>query len=187
MGIIAIGGIACYNEGGTKRCQAREMSTYTLTVTSELDKLETIAAFIEQATRTMGMDAEDIYAMQLAVDEACTNVIDYAYQGRHGQPVTVECCEDDGRCMVVIRDHGRPFDPARIPSPDLHAPLSRRRIGGLGIYLMRKLMDDVRFHFDTVHGNELTLVKAIRPNNAGIDAHADSHDSDNHSHDEGGR
>jgi len=139
------------------------MGTYSLTVTSELNKLASIADFVSDAASAMGMDEETVYAMQLAVDEACTNVIEYAYQGRRGQPVTVECRDDDGKCVVVIRDRGRPFDPARVPAPDVKAPVSKRRVGGLGIYLMRKLMDDVRFRFDPATGNELTLVKTIKP------------------------
>jgi serine/threonine-protein kinase RsbW len=139
------------------------MATYTLTVTSELDKLASIADFVADATEAMGMDEDGIYAMQLAVDEACTNVMDYAYGGRGGQPVTVECREEDGKCIVVIRDKGKPFDPSRVRKPDLKSPISKRQAGGLGIYLMRKLMDDVRFHFDAKAGNELTLIKGIKP------------------------
>lgn len=139
------------------------MASYTLTVTSELDKLAAIASFIKQATTNMGMDEDGTYAMELAVDEACTNVMDYAYQGQGGHPVTIECRDEGGNCIVVIRDRGRPFDPTGIPSPDLCAPVSRRKVGGLGIYIMRKLMDDVRFHFDPATGNELVLVKSIHP------------------------
>jgi anti-sigma regulatory factor (Ser/Thr protein kinase) len=139
------------------------MPKYTLTVTSELNKLEAIARFVADATSAMGMDDDTIYAMQLAVDEACTNVVDYAYQGRGGQPVSIECRDEGGCCIVVIRDQGRPFNPARVPNPDLSSPVSKRRIGGLGIFLMRKLMDDVQFRFDVKTGNELTLVKAIKP------------------------
>ena len=142
------------------------MATYTLTVTSELNKLASIADFVADAASAMGMDEETVYAMQLAVDEACTNVIEYAYQGRRGQPVTVECRDEGGQCIVVIRDRGRPFDPTLVPTPDLKAPVSKRRIGGLGIYLMRKLMDDVRFRFDPQTGNEVTLIKAIKPHAA---------------------
>lgn len=139
------------------------MQVYSLTVTSELDKLEAIARFVAQAAGDMGMDEDQIYAMQLAVDEACTNVMDYAYQGKAGQPVTIECREADGKCVVTIRDRGRSFDPACIPAPNLKAPAARRQVGGLGIYLMRKLMDEVRFRFDKATGNELTLIKAITP------------------------
>jgi anti-sigma regulatory factor (Ser/Thr protein kinase) len=138
------------------------MAKYTLTVTSELENLESIARFVADATSTMGMDADTTYAVQLAVDEACTNVIDYAYQRRRGQPVTIECREENGQCIVVIRDCGRPFDPRHVPMPDLKGPISRRKVGGLGIFLMRKLMDDVHFRFDVKTGNEVTLVKGIK-------------------------
>ena len=74
----------------------------------------------------------------------------------------IECSAQGGLCIVVIRDHGRPFDPGRVPAPDLESPISRRQVGGLGIYLMRRLMDEVRFRFDR-NGNELTLVKCIKP------------------------
>ena len=139
------------------------MPTYNLTVTSELENLERIAQFIERVAEETGMDDESAYALQLSVDEACTNVMDYAYQGRRGQPVYIECQADDGQCTVVIRDCGRPFDPAAVPEPDLTSPLFRRQVGGLGIFLMRKLMDDVRFRFDAGRGNEVTMVKHWQP------------------------
>jgi anti-sigma regulatory factor (Ser/Thr protein kinase) len=138
------------------------MAKYTLTVTSELNKLESIARFVADATTAMGMDEDTVYAMQLAVDEACTNVMDYAYQGRGGQPVMIECSDVNGQCVVSIRDRGRAFNPERVPMPNLKAPVSKRKIGGLGIFLMRKLMDDVRFCFDPQTGNEVILIKAIR-------------------------
>jgi anti-sigma regulatory factor (Ser/Thr protein kinase) len=134
-----------------------------LTVTSELDNLAEIAHFIRQTATDMGMDADSAYALQLAVDEACTNVIDYAYQRRGGQPVAIECREEHGNCIVVIRDHGRPFDPRCVPAPKVSGPISKRKTGGLGIYLMSRLMDEVRFHFEGANGNELTLVKTIKP------------------------
>jgi anti-sigma regulatory factor (Ser/Thr protein kinase) len=138
------------------------MPNYTLTVTSELNKLESIARFVCETASAMGMDDETIYAVQLAVDEACTNIMDYAYKGRPGQPVTIECSEQNGRCVVVIRDRGRPFDPGCVAPPNLKAPLSKRKIGGLGIFIMRKLMDDVCFQYSPGTGNELTLIKAFQ-------------------------
>lgn len=142
------------------------MPTFSLTVTSELENLERIAKFIERVAEETGMDEESAYALQLSVDEACTNVMDYAYQGRKGQPVYIECQTDDNQCTVVIRDCGRAFDPGRVPEPDVTSPLSRRQVGGLGIYLMRKLMDDVRFRFDASCGNEVTLVKHLQARRA---------------------
>jgi anti-sigma regulatory factor (Ser/Thr protein kinase) len=141
----------------------KRMPTYSLTVTSELENLERIAQFIEGVAEANGIDESSAYAIQLAVDEACTNVMQYAYEGRKGQPVHVECRTGDGQCQVVIRDRGKAFDPAGVPAPDLTSSASTREVGGLGIYLMRKLMDDVRWRFDAKSGNEVTLVKRLPP------------------------
>ena len=163
--LIAFARLPCYNRHtGRWRTELEELTLiHKLTVTSELDNLAEIAHFIRQAATDMGMDPDGVYALQLAVDEACTNVIDYAYQKCAGQPMVIECREEHGKCIVVIQDHGQPFDPGCVPSPSVSGPISRRKTGGLGIFLMRKLMDDVRFRFDGPNGNELTLVKAIKP------------------------
>lgn len=136
--------------------------SFRYTATSELQNLGAIARFVADAAQALGLDARTTYAVQAAVDEACTNIILYAYQGQPGQPVTVECHEESGTCVVVIRDQGRPFDPLSIPVPNVRAPLFQRQEGGLGIYLMCAFMDDVRFRFDAERGNELTLVKTFR-------------------------
>ena len=71
-------------------------------------------------------------------------------------------CELAGEDFIVtIRDRGKPFDPSSVPSPDLEADLDKRRVGGLGIYFMRKLMDEVSYNFDAKKGNELTMRKRL--------------------------
>jgi len=96
--------------------------------------------------------------MQLAVDEAVSNIIEHAYEGREGESIELTCEVDGDRLVVTLLDRGRPFDPSRAPAPDVHAGLSERKVGGLGIYLMRKLVDEVRYQA-TPSGNRLTLVK----------------------------
>ena len=63
------------------------------------------------------------------------------------------------RWIVTLRDHGRRFDPASVPEPDLHSDLEDRDIGGLGLYFVRKLMDEVCFEFIPGSGNLVTMVK----------------------------
>ena len=63
--------------------------------------------------------------------------------------------------IVTIRDRGKPFDPSSVPPPDLEADLDKRRVGGLGIYFMRKLMDEVNYTTDADKGNELTMRKRL--------------------------
>ena len=123
-------------------------------------QLAAIREFVTQVGQTLGFDGQALYDLQLAVDEACTNVIEHAYGDQGGEiRITVEAIENGVR--VVIQDWGRPFDPTAIGIPDVCAPLEERRLGGLGLFLMRQVMDEVDFVFDPVEGNRLTMVKRI--------------------------
>ena len=95
----------------------------------------------------------------MAVDEACCNIIEHAYGGEGRGDVECSCRVNDEGLTVTLRDRGRPFDPSGVPEPDLQADLEDRDVGGLGLYFMRKLMDEVRFEFTPGAGNALTMVK----------------------------
>jgi serine/threonine-protein kinase RsbW len=128
-------------------------------VTSQLTKLEQISQFVADRAVLAGMDEDQAFAVGMAVDEACTNAIEHAYEGREEGEVHV-CCSIEGDDFVVrVIDHGKPFDPSSVPVPDITAPLEERQIGGLGIYLMKKLMDSVEFRFDEALGNQVTMRK----------------------------
>jgi len=107
----------------------------------------------------LGIEA-GVFEVQTAVDEACTNIIKYAYS-EEGGVITITCESQDNDFVVTIRDNGKPFDPSSVPPPDLEADLDKRRIGGLGIYLMKKLMDDVSYSFDARKGNILVMRKTL--------------------------
>jgi anti-sigma regulatory factor (Ser/Thr protein kinase) len=107
----------------------------------------------------LGIEA-GVFEVQTAVDEACTNIMEYAYS-EEGGVITLTCEVQDNDFVVTIRDRGKPFDPSSVPPPDLEADLDKRRIGGLGIYLMRKLMDDVSYSFDAEKGNTLVMRKIL--------------------------
>jgi anti-anti-sigma factor len=70
---------------------------------------------------------------------------------------------EGNRFIMTLHDKGRSFDPNEVPTPDIQSPLEERQAGGLGIYLMTRLMDEVRFDFDPQQGNLLTMVKYITP------------------------
>jgi serine/threonine-protein kinase RsbW len=126
---------------------------------AKFDQLEAIRDFAGQAARDAGLNDSDVYAVEVSVDEACTNVIEHAYKGIKGGDIECLCDAKSDYLTIVIRDHGKPFDPGDVPDPDFHAELKDRRIGGLGVYLMRRLMDEV--HYETIEssGNVLTMVK----------------------------
>ena len=118
--------------------------------------------FTGQAARDAGMDDAEVYAVKLAVDEACTNIIEHAYREEAKGKIEITCNITPEGLTVILRDHGRSFDPSTVPAPDLSADLRRRRPGGLGLYLMRQLMDEIRFESLGEAGNVLTMIKNRR-------------------------
>ena len=117
--------------------------------------------FAGQAARDAGLNNEQVYAVKLAVDEACTNIIEHAYGIEYGGDIECTCMADQTCIKIMLRDHGRPFDPTLVPNPDLTLELEHRPIGGLGVFLMKTLMDEI--HYETLgeSGNLLTMVKCL--------------------------
>jgi len=134
---------------------------WELTVDGRFGNLATIADFVVKAARASGLDERATFEVQMAVDEACTNIIQHSYRGEGRGEIALRCELADGDFVVTIRDRGRPFNPEAVPLPDLTSSLAKRREGGLGLYFMRQLMDEVRFRFDA-KSNELTMVKRRR-------------------------
>jgi anti-sigma regulatory factor (Ser/Thr protein kinase) len=131
---------------------------WELTVDGRFENLAIIADFVVKAAGASGLNEKATFEVQMAVDEACTNIIQHSYGGEGKGEIALHCELADGDFVVTIRDHGRPFDPEAVPPPDLTSSLAERREGLLGLYFMRQLMDEVRFRFDA-EGNELTMVK----------------------------
>lgn len=113
--------------------------------------------FVSEASAQAGVTPDLRFDLQLATEEACCNVIEHAYGGSGG-PLHIRFETRDGDVVITVRDHGWPFDPDAIAEPDMSIPLEDRSVGGLGLYLMRKLMDEVRFTFSET-SNTLEMVK----------------------------
>jgi serine/threonine-protein kinase RsbW len=105
------------------------------------------------------MGPQAVYAIQVAVDEACSNIIEHAYGGQGHGNIKCTCRILGDRLVIELQDDGCPFDPAKVPKPDLEAKLSDRAAGGLGVYFIKQLMDDVQFKSTAQEGNVLTLTK----------------------------
>jgi len=134
---------------------------WELIVDGRLKNLATIADFVIKAAQASGLNDKATFEVQMAVDEACANVIEHGY-GAEEKGAIALCCEcAEGDFVVTIRDNARAFEPDAVPPPDLKCSLAERCNGGLGLYFMRRLMDEVCFHFEA-EGNELTMVKTIR-------------------------
>ncbi len=134
-----------------------ETHVYELAVPARFENLALIGEFIAGVARRAGFDERGVFNLQLACDEACTNVIEHAYGGGPGQ-IRIAVTVHPDRIQIEVHDTGRPFDPNAVRMPDLEAPLERRETGGLGLHFMRSIMDEVRFEFGE-SGNRLTMVK----------------------------
>lgn len=133
----------------------------TATFPARFDNLAKIGKFIEEATKKAGFDDSTTYAVQLAVDEACSNIIEHAYGGESKGDIQCTYHVENSRLIITLRDKGRPFDPEKVQEPNFGAPIEELKPRGAGLFLMRKLMDEIRFEFDQKTGNVLTLVKYI--------------------------
>lgn len=132
----------------------------TLRVPAVLDSLSEVSTFITAATSQVGLGDHAAWEVQLAVDEATTNIIQHGYGTTPGN-IEIRWWTADGDMVVELRDWGITFDPDAVPTPNIASSLEERETGGLGIYLMSKLMDLVSYTFNTQNGNVLTLVKHI--------------------------
>lgn len=120
--------------------------------------------FIDEVCAHLDADAETKYALRFAVEEVCTNLIMYGYSNATAGPIEVETRDDADRVTLVIRDRSPPFDPSRAPAPDLTSDAEHRKAGGLGWYLVKKIVDEIHYLPATPAGNVLTLVKRKRCN-----------------------
>jgi anti-sigma regulatory factor (Ser/Thr protein kinase) len=123
------------------------------------DSLEKISQFVVQAARQAGLDDRAIYAVELAVDEACSNIIDHAYTGEGKGDFDCSVVIGNGEVTIILRDRGKPFDPDKIPKPLKNVPLNELRPRGVGFYLMSKMMDEISYKSNLKDGNTLTMVK----------------------------
>jgi serine/threonine-protein kinase RsbW len=129
------------------------------TFSSDLGNLEQICSFVTRYAEKAGLDERQVYAVQLAVDEAATNIIEHGYRESGKGDVVITCTPKPDGLRVTLHDHAPPFDPEDVPAPVVDVPLEALKPRGLGIYLMRKMMDEVSYDFNAEKGNTLTMFK----------------------------
>jgi serine/threonine-protein kinase RsbW len=121
--------------------------------------LEIICEFVTKEAKQAGLNDDSIYAVQLAVDEACSNIIEHAYGEKEGGKIICECNIVDDGLEVVLKDNGMPFDPNSVPEPQIGVPLTELKLRGAGLYLIRRIMDEVVFEFNDYDGSILKMRK----------------------------
>lgn len=130
-----------------------------LTVEGDLKNLARIGEFVGEAASQAGLADRAAYAARMAVDEACTNIIEHAYGGEGRGQIRLVCQIQADGLRIIIYDQGESFSPTNVPELDTEAPLEARPLGGMGLFFIRSLMDQVEFTFGTPEGNRLTLFK----------------------------
>lgn len=129
-----------------------------ITLTNNVQEVPRLNAFVDEVCEEHGCDMETTMRMNLAIEEAVVNVIDYAYPPDTVGSVDIKVTTDDNHMEFVISDSGTPFDPTKKEDVDISLPVEERRIGGLGIHLVKQLMDKISYERKDGR-NVLTLIK----------------------------
>jgi serine/threonine-protein kinase RsbW len=138
------------------------ITTRQLVVPAQHDQLAKLATFVAAAAAEVGFDETQVNRIELAVDEACSNIIDHAYQGSAGSIQLDISIEPQYQLTIVLIDQGQAFNPDCVPAYAPCTSLDQVKIGGLGIHLMRQAMDDVCYEFNVPGiGNRLTMKKQL--------------------------
>ena len=119
----------------------------TLRLPAKMESLETFRLFVLGKLEQFSIVQELVFKVELVLEEALTNVVHYAYPDEAGE-VEVGCAMDDQkRFCFCVKDWGIPFDPLQRPDPEMSEDISARQVGGLGIYLIRHLVDELDYQW----------------------------------------
>lgn len=116
-----------------------------LTIRNAVDELNRVVVLLEQLEEECQLPAGSMLPINLVLEEALSNVIFYAYEAGSSQEIHIEIEYVAPRLKITIKDTGKAFDPTQKEDPNLHLPVEERPIGGLGIFLMRKIMDEISY------------------------------------------
>jgi serine/threonine-protein kinase RsbW len=133
------------------------------TVAALRENLEGIREFVAEACRRGGAGGRVAFDLKLAVDEACTNIIEHGYAGLPPGPIDIRIETTGDRIAVTIADRGASFAPSALPEPDIDSGWRSRPVGGLGWHLIRSTVDEIDYEPNTAGGNRLTLIKRLGP------------------------
>lgn len=115
-----------------------------LKLKNDLGEITRLTEELEGFCERNGVSAGALMALNLALEEIVTNVISYGFEGGDHE-IELELLLDDGSVQATVADDGKAYDPLQREDPDVDAPIEERRIGGLGVLLVKRLMDDVRY------------------------------------------
>lgn len=132
--------------------------TFRIELSSSPRLLQVVRAVVAQYGLLLELGEEETYRLKAAVDEACANAIRHSYGGVAGRPIVLTFTLEEDRLEILLRDFGRKPDPDRLASQDLDGS----RAGGLGLPLIRHVMDEVHYDLSPETGSALRMVKYLR-------------------------
>jgi serine/threonine-protein kinase RsbW len=138
-------------------------SSHHITIPGHYDRIREACDFVVAGAESAGFDPDEVFRIQLACDEACTNIIEHAYGAEGVGEIQVSWENEKGAFVIELRDNGRPFAPKEVKSPTIPNDvndLDNLKVGGLGLHFMRTLMDEVKFSFNE-NGNHLLMIKYV--------------------------
>ena len=134
---------------------------FQITRAAELESLSVFRQFISDCCSKQNVPDETVFDLKLAVDEACTNIIEHGYKGMDPGSIILSFRIEPDRILVSITDFGHVFEPIEAPRPDVEAALDDRPLGGLGLYLIYQTMDNIDYQ-SSEEGNTLMFTKFIK-------------------------
>ena len=149
-----------HNSSAKTSCDPDDIAAQ-LVLTTEIAEFDRLRSWFQSFARQRALPEEITDRMLIAADEVFTNIAAYAYSGATGQ-VEVSAEQDGAVLHLTFKDTGKPFDPTKASDPDVQSPVNSRPIGGLGIFVVKRLMDKVEYRREN-DCNILTLTKQIFP------------------------
>lgn len=118
-------------------------NTYSFELKSDLSELDRLCQNLETFGQKFGLSKKLIFEINLALDELFTNIISYGFQDDEEHVVRITLTPENDQLCLCIEDDGKPFNPIEFESPDVSCSVEKCKIGGLGIHIMKKLMDEI--------------------------------------------
>jgi serine/threonine-protein kinase RsbW len=131
--------------------------SFEITIKSDSTEIPAVSASLEEVMHAHGFSTDDILDTQLAVEEAITNIINHGYKNAIGE-IIISCRINLYLAEIRIRDNAQRFDPLSLPEPNLEGTIQDRKIGGLGVFLIRQVMDEISYRYENGQ-NILVMIK----------------------------
>jgi serine/threonine-protein kinase RsbW len=131
-----------------------------INIKNNIEQLPLLAEEVEKLGEEWKLDMPMVTNLNLVLEEAISNIVFYAYNDKKEHNIDIAAEKNNNEILITITDDGKPFDPTKKETPDVSLSAEDRQIGGLGIFLIRKIMDSVQYKREN-EKNILTLTKLI--------------------------